>query len=229
MLEHVSILFHEERKMDKQQFNAAFAAFLDTIRDAESITKRELGAMSVTLIKGIHGLGDAQLLIGELDYINRLLPVLTGWHRRLMVTFFKHFGGYTYDDKLGVFTKKNKAQYMVALDQAKQLLAGKGVYLDGQALITPEMDHNVWGWSEHLKIEHPKVFNPEKVAKFVKAQVALATGGGLSKLDVLAAVFDGGFTGKDAADLMERIAAAKEAAGAIDKAMGQAPLPEARR
>lgn len=200
--------------MDKQQFNAIFAAFLDSVRNAEEVTKRELGAMSITLIKGIHGIGDAAILIGELDYVNRLLPVLTPMHRKLLINYFKHFAGYNFDEALGVFTKKNKAHYMEALGEARLLLAGQ------HPLIEKGQPHNIWGWANHLKLDAPKVFNPEKVAKFVKGQVALATGAGLSKLDVLAAVFEGGFTADDVLALTEKMAAMKEAGDAIEKVKG---------
>lgn len=206
--------------MNKLEFNAVFAAFIDTIREAETVTRRELGAMSITLIRGIHGIGDAAMLLGELDYVNRLMLVLTPMHRKLLVSYFKHFAGYNFDDKLKVFTKKNKSHYMEALAQAHQLLAGKGVKAPGGGdwLIEPKMEHNIWGWAEHLRIEEPKVFNPDKVSKFVKAQIGLAQESGLDKLDVLAAVFGGGFTAADVAGLMERIAAKQAADGVIDKA-----------
>lgn len=205
--------------MDKVQFNATFAAFLKTIQEAEAITKRELGIMGNTLIAGVHGLGDAQVLIGELDYINRLLLVVTPMHRKLLVSFFKHFGGYVFDADKGEFTKKNKSAYMDALKAAKELLAGKC------PLIAKEHPQNIWGWAEHLKVESPKVFNPDRVAKFVKDQIGLATGAGLSKLDVLGAVFEGGFTAQDVADMMELVAARKDALAAVDKAKGKKPEP----
>ncbi len=204
--------------MDKVQFNAAFAAFLDAVREAETVTRRELGAMSVTLIKGIHGMPGSEVLLGELDYINRLLLILTPMNQKMMVSFFVHFGGYTYDPKEKRFTKKNKAAYAVALEQATQLIACKGVTLRGQTLIPADEPHNCWGWAAHLKVEQPKTFNPEKVTKFVQTQIGLAKEMGIDPAAVLAAVFDGGFSVDDVAHVMEIVAAKQQAAEALKKA-----------
>ena len=207
--------------MNKKQLDAIFGAFLDSIREAEAVTKRELGAMSRTLVASIHGFGDAADLAGETDYINRLLPILTPMHRKLAVNFFRHFSGYNFDDKLGTFTKKNKVKYMDARAEAELLMAEK------HPLIEENHPQNIWGWAEHLKLENPKVFNPEKVTKFVKNQIGLATGAGLSKIDVLSAVFEGGFGMDDVVAMLEMVEAGEAAKEAVLKAAGKAPLPEA--
>lgn len=207
--------------MNKAEFVASFDLFVSELAKAEIVTKRELGAMSITLLKGIHGLDGMDYLAGEDAFVNRLLTVLSPANRKFFVSFFKHFSGYNYAEDLGTFKGKSKSKYLEALAETKLLMAGK------HPRIAEGQPSNLWGWVHACSVDSPVVFDASKIAKFVEKQCKLAVATQHSKLDVLRAVFEGGFTARDVQDMVDLIAAEAEAGNVIKKAAGKMPAEDA--
>lgn len=162
--------------MLRAAFVAAFDVAFDAIAQSENVTKRELKALSRTLLAAIHGTEDATLY-GDIQFINRLLTVLTPVNRKVAVKFFEHFTGFHYSEQLLTFTKKSKKRGVQAQDDAREFLA--------------DPNNNIWSWAErHIDVE-VKPFTALKVTKFIE--------GAIKKLDnnqaeVLKAVLAGGIT-----------------------------------
>lgn len=163
---------------NRETFAAAFISAIDALSQSEAVTKRELRALSRDLLVALHE-GCAGVA-GDNQYMNKLLQVLTPVNRKVAVVFFRHFSGFSYDDKLLAFTKKSKKRY----DQAHR------DYVEFIA----EPANNIWTWAErNIEVEQ-KPFDGEKLQKAAKAMLARAGEAGFQQSDVLKAFIKNGLT-----------------------------------
>lgn len=165
--------------LSKIAFVAAFTQSFDALRQSEDITKRELKALSRSLLSALHGLDDA-MLTGDIQYVNQVLPVLSPVNKRVAVLYFKEFSGFHYDEKLAVFTKKSQKDYMRACDASIALIA--------------DVNQNIFTWAErHVEME-VKPFDEKKVTQFITNQIKKADKDGKGQLEVMRAVLAAGIT-----------------------------------
>lgn len=158
---------------NREIFAAAFAASIELLIASEKVTKQELKVLSRQLLEATHETGDIQ-------FVNRLLGVLTPVNRKVCVVFFKHFTGFSYDDKLAMFTKKSKKRYADAFAHYTEFMA--------------DPLNNLWTWAErNIEVEQ-KPFAVDKVTDYIKHALKNAAGAGLSQADVMRAVIKGGIT-----------------------------------
>lgn len=176
--------------MKRDVFMVHFAASLALLSDSEVVTKRELRSLSRDLIVAIHGFEDATLM-GDIQFINQLLPVLTPVNRKVARLFFTHFTGFHFDDKLGAFTKKSAKRGPEARAAAVKFIE--------------DPMNNIWTWAEREITIEAKPFDPEKVKKYISGAIEKAVKDGKTRLDVLSAVFSGGFTPEDIIALMDTL------------------------
>lgn len=194
--------------MLRAQFVEAFNLALDAISQSENVTRRELRDVSRTLLVAIHGFEDATLQ-GDIQFINRLLTVLTPVNRKVAVLFFTHFAGFHYDDKVGVFTKKSAKRGIPARKDAQEFLA--------------DPNNNIWSWAErHVEVE-AKPFELKKVTKFIESALKKAADQNMTHADVLRAVFAAGVSADALVIVMDELAAA-DAEKKERAAAGVAPL-----
>lgn len=157
---------------DKKTFEAAFGAAIIALAASEKVTKESLRDLSRTVLNAHHATEDV-------SYINKLIEVLTPVNRKVAVLYFKEFGGFTYDkDKR--FVKKSKKHYDAAHAKAMEFLA--------------EPHNNIWTWAERNVEVEAKPFDIKKVTAFIENATKKAKENGLTRLDVMRAVFLGGMT-----------------------------------
>lgn len=131
-------------KMNKQQFEAGFAPMLERVAGAERVTKAELKEWCNHIVQAMHD-------FGNIDYMNKLIKVLTPMNKRVVLEFFKHFTGYHLNTDEGIFDKKSKKRYIEALGNWERF--------------SQDPLNNVWTWAErHIQID-VKPFTVEDVAK----------------------------------------------------------------
>lgn len=177
--------------MNRLQFQAHFDESIGALQQSEVVTRRELAHLSRHLVDAIHGFKDATLQ-GDIQFINKLLTVLTPVNRKVAVKFFEHFAGFHYDaDVLRQFTKKSAKRAGPARAAAVDFIA--------------DPNQNIWTWADrHIEIE-VKPFDDKKVTSYIEGQMKKAVGSGKTCLDVLRAVFAAGFAVDDITALMQEI------------------------
>jgi len=156
---------------DKNTFERAFNASLEKIANSEKVTKIELRDISRSVLQAWHA-------TGNVIYVNRLLKVLTPINKKTAIVFFKHFGGFSFDDVMGEFTHKSKKRYDKAHAESVKFLENP--------------NNNIWSWAErHIEVSH-KPFDIASVEKYMTKAIKNAAGVGLSQVDLLKAVFKAG-------------------------------------
>jgi hypothetical protein len=171
-------------KFNREFFVNAFNAAIEALAQSEQVTKRELRSLSRTVLEATHETGDIQ-------YINKLIAILTPVHKKVAVVFFKHFSGFSYDDGLKTFTKKSKKRY----DKA---------FLEYVAFMSDPLN-NIWTWAErNIEIEQ-KDFDLSKVTVYMKTAMKKAKEQGKTNADVLKAVIAAGMTADDVIAIMEEV------------------------
>jgi len=170
---------------NREAFAEAFAASIDSLLQSEQVTKRELKALSRTVLEATHETGD-------IAFVNRLIGVLTPVNRKVCIVYFKHFTGFSFDDKLGLFTKKSKKRYAKAFAEYVQFIAEPG--------------NNVWTWAErNIEIEQ-KPFSVEKFGTYMKGALQKAHDDGVSNADVMRAIIKAGMDADSIIACMESLA-----------------------
>ena len=94
----------DKSKFDRTSFDVSFSVAIDAIKQAEDTTRREVRALSRSVLQALHCTENA-------GYLNQFLAVLSPINKRAMVLYFQAFAGFHYDTKLEQFTKKDKAAY----------------------------------------------------------------------------------------------------------------------
>lgn len=161
--------------LTREKFLEMFNSSLALLKDSESITRRELRALSRSLLEALHG-KDGQLY-GDIQYVNALLKALTPVNKKVAVKFFEHFAGFHYDEVLGAFTKKSKKR-------------GADAQADALAFLE-DPNNNIWSWAErHIQVE-AKPFTDAKLTQYVENAIKKMAG---DQVRVLKAVFAAGIT-----------------------------------
>lgn len=157
---------------NRAAFLESFEVSLDAIAQAETVTKRELLALSRTVLEFVHETGD----IGP---VNRLLAVLTPVNKKVAKLFFVHFTGFHFDDTSMLFLKKSKKRYADALVAYREFIA--------------DPHNNIWTWAaRHVEVE-AKPFTSDKVKAYMTKALKDAAAAGMTELDVFRGVFGAGF------------------------------------
>lgn len=169
---------------NRAAFLESFAVSLDAIQQAEQVTKRELLALSRTVLEFVHETGD----IGP---VNQLLAVLTPVNKKVARLFFVHFTGFHFDDVSMLFIKKSKKRYPDALAAYKEFVA--------------DPHNNIWTWAQrHVEVE-AKPFSGDKVKAYMAKAMKDAAAVGMTELDVLRSVFKAGFKVDTMLSLLEEL------------------------
>lgn len=166
---------------DLNKFEAAFAVSLDMVRGAEDVTKRELRALSRTVLEAVH-------VTGRIGYVNELVGVLSPVNKKVARLFFRHFTGFHFDETANIFTKKSGKRYLDAKKESEEFLA--------------DPNNNIWSWAErHIEVS-PKTFKAEKLTKYIEGQLKMAAGAGVGHAGVLKAIMAGGITVNDLIEVL---------------------------
>ncbi len=156
---------------DRQKFNVEFDAAIAELQASEQITKRVLSALSRVLLEQMHFDGDIQP-------INRLLPVLSPANRRIAVLFFQAFSGHHYSEKDECFGKRDKPAYEAKSKAAIEFLE--------------DPHNNIWTWQAREVEMEVKPFTLLKVTKQVESLLKKAEKAGFKQADVFKAMIAGG-------------------------------------
>lgn len=177
-------------KFNRDVFAAAFQASLDMLAQSEVVTKRELMALSRSVLEATHETGDIQ-------FVNKLIAILTPVNKKVAIVFFTHFTGFTFDDALKMFTKKSKKRYDSAHKEYVEFMA--------------DPHQNIWTWADrHIEIQ-AKEFELSKVTKFIENALKKALDAKLSQVDVLKAVLKGGISADSIVAIIAELSEDKEA------------------
>lgn len=173
-----------EQQFDKKVFELAFAKALKRIASAEKVTKEALRDLSRTILEAWHTTGDV-------SYANKLLAVLTPVNKKVFIEYAKHFSGFRFDDQTNMFTGKSKKHY----DDAHKLCVA---FLEDPL-------NNIWTWAERNIEIAPKAFDLKDVTKWASNAIKKAQKENVSKGDLLAAMFEGGFELDDLLKVMDKL------------------------
>lgn len=161
------------KDFDKAAFEVAFSTSIIALIGSEKVTKAQLQTCSRTVLEAVHATGD-------IGYANRLIDVLTPVNKKVAVVFFKHFTGFSFDDKLNMFTKKSKKRY----EQS---------HVDAMEFLDDPMN-NIWSWAARNIDVTPKEFTLDAVTKGIEGYLKKANDNGISQADVMRAIIKGGIT-----------------------------------
>jgi hypothetical protein len=169
---------------NREMFVTAFTASLDALAQSENVTKRELRALSRTVLEATHETGDIQ-------FVNKLDAILTPVNRKVAILFFKEFTGFTWDDALKMFTKKSKKRYDECHKKYVEFMA--------------DPHNSIWSWAErNIEIE-PKAFDLGKVTDYVKHALKKAKDNGVTEVQVMHAIIKAGVTADMVIAIMEDV------------------------
>lgn len=169
---------------NKVAFDSRFNTRLNDLRSAEKVTKAALMDLSREVFVAFHATED-------IDYINRILEVLTPVNKKVSIEFFKEFSGFKYDDKQGKFSGKDKKHY----DEKK---AATLAWLEDPL-------NNIWVWADrNIEIEK-KEFDAERLKKQAASLLKKATDNGFQKADVFKALMESGVTEADLIGFIESL------------------------
>jgi hypothetical protein len=198
--------------LTRNDFIEAFRVTLGALRGAEDVTKRELKALSRSLLSALHGKDDA-LLTGDIQFINETLVVLSPMNRKMCELFFQHFAGFHFAAELRIFSKKDAKGY--ADKQAAALAA------------LEDPNFNVFSWAEREVVVERKPLDVEKVSAFIKNALKKAQKDNIPRKDVLRAVFAGGFSAVEVVQLIDLMAQEAAALDAVRNAAQGAGVAQA--
>lgn len=187
--------------MLRQEFINAFNLALAAIAGAERITKQELLTQSRALLAALVGHGDMEAtLVGDIQFINQLIPVLTPMNKKTAILFFKEFAGFHYEEETQQFTKK--------IEKDKVKLKDKTVrFLDDPL-------NNIWTWAErNVKIEK-KAFDLKRVTKVIEQAREEMDGNDEA---IILAILDGGLSPAAILAIMQEMVENVEPAPAIEE------------
>jgi hypothetical protein len=173
-----------KQAFNRGSFEVAFAQTLDALGQAESITRRELRDVSRSILTAIHCTEDS-------GFLNRLIGVLTPVNKKVMVEYLKHFSGFHYDDRVMLFTKKNKPTYEKASQLSEEFLS--------------EPHNNVWTWAERNIEVTVKPFDVNAITKQFSNILKKATDNGISQKDVFKAVLASGISVDAMIDMLDEL------------------------
>jgi len=169
---------------NKATFEAAFALSIVALVASERVTKAELQVQSRAVLEAVHATGD-------IGYANRLIEVLTPVNKKVAIVYFKHFAGFSFDDNLGIFTKKSKKRYEAAHKESMSFLE--------------DPLNNIWTWAaRHVTVERA-AFSLDTVTSHVKLYLQKAKDAGMTDADVMRAIIKGGITADCIIGMMDEL------------------------
>jgi len=187
---------------DKKMFEKRYEEAIATLAGAEKITKEVLRELSRSVLEVLH-CDDAP----DIRYVNRLLDVLTPMNKRTAVLYFQHFGGFYFNEKEGVFGKKDKSKNEQGTPRYEACKAASIAFLEDPL-------NNIWSWAEqHVKLEAKKIdFKGKIISDIQKAMKADPKNNPepLEEDDVIKAVFEAGITVGAIMRIMKELADANE-------------------
>lgn len=165
-------------KILRAEFVKAFDAALETLAQAERVTKEQLRVLSRDLLGALIGNADYdEHLIGDAQFVNRLLTVLTPMNKKTAILYFKEFTGFHFDEEVNQFTKK--------------IQKGKDKHAEKVARFLEDPLNNIWSWADkHVKVEK-KPFSMDSVTKIIEKAREETDGDDAA---VIRAVFEGGIS-----------------------------------
>ncbi len=170
-------------------------ARIETIAQAERVTKKELGLLSREIFEYTLEQWDSQV-------INRLLAVLTPVNKRTAVLYFKAFTPFKFVEDTQVFGSVNKAN-----DNKERCAALMTAFLGS--------DGNIWTWADqHIELETKEKDYAGLVTKAIKQALKSET----ARESIIEAVLVGGVT---PADIMAVLAAMAQQEPVQDQAAVQ--------
>lgn len=160
---------------DKNVFEGKFKVSMGKLAQGEKTVREELNWASRAVLEALHS-------TENIGYVNQLIGVLTPVNRKAAIVFFKHFGGFHYDDATAMFTKKSKKRY----DQAHR---------DALAFLQ-DPNNNMFSWAQrHIEVEQ-KPFDIASFKKGFKSYIVKhlqqAKDNGLSQKELLGLMFEAG-------------------------------------
>lgn len=171
-----------------QNFFNSFELNIRALKESERVTKSTLGFLSRDVLEALHSEGKTQ---GDVQYINRLLDVLTPVNRKVAVLFFQAFSGHLFNEKTQLFGKKDKLLYA-----EKQTIAMAHLL---------DSEWNIWVWAaDNVKVEG-KPLTLEKITQTVKQMMKKAEDNGLKHADVIKAILAGGIEADDMLAIMDAV------------------------
>ena len=176
--------------LSRADFMVSFAAQLAELSAAERITKEKLKDLSRSLLGALVGAPDFDaLLVGDIQFINSVIPILTPMNKKTFILFMHELSGFNFEDASQVFTTK------VQRDKVKQ---------QAKTLAFLEDPHNnIWTWAEkNVKVEK-KAFKLEQVTKIIEKAREATEGNDEA---ILLAVLDGGISIESLVLVMEHMA-----------------------
>lgn len=194
--------------LTRADFMVTFAAQLAELAGAERITKEKLKDMSRSLLGALVGAPDYDaLLVGDIQFTNSVIPILTPMNKKTFVLFMQEFAGFNFEEETCVFTTK------VQRDKVK---------IRERTLAFLEDPHNnIWTWAEkHVKVEK-KAFKLEQVTKIIEKAREATEGNDEA---ILLAVLDGGISIESLVLVMEHMAQRVEEAKKEQPAFVEAPM-----
>jgi len=187
-------------KFDRAAFDVSFGEAIESIKGAEEITRREVRALSRSVLSALH-------ITENVGYLNKFLEVLTPVNRKAMVIYFQAFTGFHYDSKGEVFTKKNKPAYDEACAKAEKFL--------------DDPMNNFWSYAQReIKVEG-KEFSMDAVTKGVEGFLKKAAKNNFSEVDVMRAILKGGISADTIIAIMDDLG--------FDVAVEDTPVQRAQR
>ena len=172
------------KAFDKAVFESAFGVALIALASSEKVTKENLKTLSRTVLEAVH-------VTGDIGYVNRLIEVLTPVNKRTAIVYFKHFAGFSFDDVLGIFTKKSKKRYDEANTLSKDFLE--------------DPLNNIWTWAARNIVVEQRAFTLDVVTNNVKMYLQKAKDNGMSDKDVMRAIIKGGITADCIIGIMDEL------------------------
>lgn len=185
----------QAKNFDQATFEKMLGESLIRLASSEKITKETLKTLSRDVLEAVH-------ITGDIGYANRLIEVLTPINKKVTILFYKHFAGFSFDDVLGIFTKKSKKRYDEAVKLSTEFLA--------------DPNNNIWSWAQrHIEVEQ-KPYSVETIETTVKTMLTRAQNAGLDQKDVFRAMLKGGLQIETILDMMDELgyAEVKDAAPA---------------
>lgn len=172
---------------DKNVFEGKFKVSMGKLAQGEKTVREELNWASRAVLEALHS-------TENIGYVNQLIGVLTPVNRKAAIVFFKHFGGFHYDDATAMFTKKSKKRY----DQAHR---------DAIAFLQ-DPNNNMFSWAQrHIEVEQ-KPFDPASFKRGFKNYIAKhlqqAKDNGLDQKELLAIMFEAGVEVDAIVDVMAK-------------------------
>lgn len=169
---------------NKEEFQASFEVSLTRLHNAEKITKAVLLDLSRSVLVAHHETEDIQ-------YINRVIRVLTPVNRKVAIEYFKAFSGFTFNNEESIFTKKDKKIYEEAKAKATDFIE--------------DPLNNIWTWADRNIEIAPKEFTLEAMKKQFASVLDKAGKNNFSQLQVIETFMEAGLSLDTLLALMSKI------------------------